>query len=67
MLMNYEQRWTTGGPKAPGTTWTAGETSKNSIFELQNLPTGQKVWVQIRACNARGKSPWSDPASVRVP
>ncbi len=63
----YEQRWTTGDPNAPATTWTAGETSKKSYFELKPLPSGQKVWVQIRACNARGKSPWSDPACVRVP
>ena len=62
----YELRWTTGDPNAPATTWTP-ETSKKSSFELKPLPTGQKVWLQIRAVNARGKSPWSDPACVRVP
>lgn len=34
---------------------------------LTGLPSGQKVWVRIRACNARGKSNWSDPACKRVP
>lgn len=63
----YEIRWTTGDPNAPATTWNMGETSKKSSFELQALPTGQKVWVQARAVNARGKSPWSDPACARVP
>lgn len=66
MVDYYELRWTTGDPNAPATTWTP-ETSKKSSFELKPLPAGQKVWVQIRAINARGKSPWSDPACVRVP
>lgn len=36
-----------------------------SRFELTGLPSGQKVWVRIRAVNARGKSNWSDPACKR--
>lgn len=63
----YEIRWTTGDPAAPATVWNPGETSKKSVFEIKNLPTGQKAWVQLRAVNARGKSAWSDPACVRVP
>ena len=30
-------------------------------------PTCQMIWVQMRACNTHGKSPWSDPATIRVP
>lgn len=63
----YEISYTTTDPNAPGTTWQHADTSKKSRFELSGLPTGQKVWVRIRACNARGKSIWSDPASKRVP
>ncbi len=63
----YERRWTTADPNAATTAWTAGDTSKKSRFELTGLPAGQKIWVQVRACNTRGKSPWCDPASVRVP
>jgi hypothetical protein len=55
-----------GNPQSnPG--WQFANTSKKSRFDLSSLPTGQKVWVQLRACNARGKSPWSDPACKRVP
>jgi hypothetical protein len=35
--------------------------------KLTALPSGQKVWGRLRACNARGKSNWSDPACRRVP
>ncbi|MCB1089587.1 MAG: fibronectin type III domain-containing protein, partial [Verrucomicrobiae bacterium] len=63
----YEIRFTTGDPGAPGTAWTLHSTSKKSVFELDGLPSGQMVWVQVRAINARGRSPWSDPACKRVP
>jgi hypothetical protein len=32
-----------------------------------SMPSGQKIWVRFRACNARGKSNWSDPACIRLP
>jgi hypothetical protein len=63
----YEIRFTTGDPNAASPGWQFADTSRKSRFDLAGLPTGQKVWVQLRACNARGKSPWSDPASKRVP
>jgi hypothetical protein len=63
----YEIRYTTGDPNGANPGWQFAATSKKSRFDLSDLPTGQKVWVQLRACNARGKSPWSDPASKRVP
>jgi hypothetical protein len=63
----HEIQYTATDPNAPGVVWQFAGTSKKSRFDLENLPTGQKVWVQVRACNARGKSPWSDPACKRVP
>jgi hypothetical protein len=63
----YEIRFTTTDPNAPGTVWTLHSTSKKSIFDVRNLPSGQLVWISIRAINSRGESVWSDPASKRVP
>lgn len=63
----HEIRATTGDPNAPTTTWRYTETSPNSSFHMENLPSGQIIWVQMRACNSHGKSPWSDPSTIRVP
>lgn len=63
----YEIRYTTSDPNGASPAWQFADTSRKSRFDLSGLPTGQKVWVQLRACNARGKSPWSDPACKRVP
>ncbi|MCB1062105.1 MAG: hypothetical protein KDN20_04180 [Verrucomicrobiae bacterium] len=63
----YEIRYTTGDPLGDTPGWQFADTSKKSRFELSSLPSGEKVWIAVRACNARGKSPWSDPACKRVP
>jgi hypothetical protein len=63
----WEMRFTTTDPTAPTTVWPFTETSPKSSFEMDGLPSGQIVWGEIRACNTHGKSPWSDPATVRVP
>ena len=63
----YEIQYTTSDPLGPNPNWQFADTSKKSRFELTGLPSGQKVWVRIRAVNARGKSNWSDPACKRVP
>ena len=63
----YEIQYTANDPFLATTTWTFADTSKKSNFDLAGLPSGQKIWVQLRACNARGKSNWSDPACKRVP
>jgi|JI6StandDraft_1071083.scaffolds.fasta_scaffold01378_12 hypothetical protein len=63
----YEIQYTTSDPLGPTPNWQHADTSKKSRFELTGLPSGQKVWVRIRAVNARGKSNWSDPACKRVP
>ena len=63
----YEIQYTTADPLGSTPNWLHADTSKKSRFELTGLPSGQKVWVRLRACNARGKSNWSDPACKRVP
>ena len=63
----YEIQFTTSDPLGPAPVWHFADTSKKSRFELTGLPSGQKVWVRLRAVNARGKSNWSDPACKRVP
>ncbi len=63
----YEIQFTTSDPLSAAPTWHFADTSKKSRFELTGLPSGQKIWVRLRACNARGKSSWSDPACKRVP
>ena len=54
-------------PNVPNTVWQHAAVSQRSYFELKNLPSGQKVWVRLRASNTSGTSTWSDPASKRVP
>jgi hypothetical protein len=63
----YEVRVTTSDPNGPEPGWQYREPSRKSTFDLTGLPSGAMVWVAVRACNAQGKSPWSDPASKRVP
>ena len=63
----YEIRATTTDPNASGTVWPFIETSTKSSFDLEGLPTGQMIWAEMRACNSHGKSPWADPATIRVP
>jgi hypothetical protein len=64
---HYEIQFTTVDPNGASPNWQHADTSKKSRFDLSGLPSGEKVWVRLRACNARGKSNWSDPACKRVP
>lgn len=63
----YEIRYTLTDPTTGATNWILHDTSKKSSFEVGGLPSGQIVWISVRACNTRGKSAWSDAASKRVP
>ena len=63
----HEIRFTTTDPNSATPNWQFADTSTKSSFELKGMPSGAKVWVSFRAVNARGKSPWSDPACIRVP
>lgn len=63
----YEIFYTTTDPNSATPDWKFITTSQKSRFDLTGLPSGEKVWVRLRARNARGESPWSDPACKRVP
>lgn len=63
----YQSRWTTDDPSSPTANWRMLSTVKKSSLNLTGLPSGQKIWFQVQAANARGQGPWSDPASKRVP
>jgi len=67
ILDYHEIRYTTSDPLCATPNWQFADTSKKSRFDLENMPSGQKIWVRLRACNARGKSNWSGPACIRVP
>ncbi|HEY0552537.1 MAG TPA: hypothetical protein VGF13_23255, partial [Verrucomicrobiae bacterium] len=34
--------------------------------EITGQPSGQKLWSRVRAVNAVGPGPWSDPASCMI-
>ena len=38
-----------------------------SSWKLTGLPSGQRVWVRVRANGSGGEGPWSDPATKIVP
>jgi len=63
----YEIQHTQDDPNGANPNWVLADTAKKSRFELSGLPTGVKIWVRLRAVNAKGKSPWCDPATCRVP
>ena len=67
MVDFYEIAWTTTDPNLATTVWQYLSPSKKSNFERQGLPTGVKIWMRVRGTNTTGTSPWSDPASTRVP
>ncbi|HBJ86911.1 MAG TPA: hypothetical protein DDZ88_24240 [Verrucomicrobiales bacterium] len=41
--------------------WRMLSTVKKSSLNLTGLSSGQKIWFQVQAANARGQGPWSDP------
>lgn len=50
------------------TSWTFAETSSASKTSITGLPSGNKIWVRVRALGPKKiRSPWSDPAVKRVP
>jgi hypothetical protein len=52
---------------SPVETWAIGEevTSKTTLTG-HGFPTGQRIWIEVRAVNAAGHGPWSDPATIVV-
>jgi hypothetical protein len=51
----------------PTPNWKMGEyTSSKTTLIDQTFPLGQRIWVEVRAVNAAGAGPWSDPATIIV-
>jgi hypothetical protein len=60
----YEAHWTLD---PNGSTWSETQTFPNSrSFKFSGLTRGKDVWVRVRARNAVGVGPWSDPATIMV-
>ncbi len=58
----------TSADPVTSTSWAFAETSSGSKTSLDGLPSGNKIWVRVRALGPKKiKSPWSDPAVKRVP
>ncbi len=53
---------------APIGPWTMLEDSfTKSNFDIPGLQSGSHVWVETRATNPAGPSPWSNPSDIYVP
>ena len=62
----YLARWCVGD--APAEPWTMLEDSfSKSNFDIPNLQSGSHVWVEARATNSAGPSPWSNSSDIYVP
>ena len=54
------------GPNPSGS-WLNGDPALKSNFDLEDLTSGDRVWVRLQAVGTAGTGPWSDPVSVIVP
>jgi hypothetical protein len=48
------------------TGWALKGTSKTSTWTVEDLTSGDKVWVRARAVNSADSGPWSSPVCRRV-
>jgi hypothetical protein len=46
--------------------WTMCATSPHQVCVVGKLVSGGKYWFRVRATNAHGEGPWSNPVAVRV-
>lgn len=46
--------------------WKAMEMCLKQTCSVKGLASGGKFWFRVRASNAHGTGPWSNPAAVRV-
>jgi len=60
----FEYQITTDPAGATG--WVLKGTSKPSKWTVEDLTSGDKVWVRARAKNSKGEGPWSSPVCRRV-
>jgi len=49
------------------TSWTPAVNVARPKVTLVGLPSGQKRWLRVRAFNAQGAGPWSDPSCRMIP
>ena len=50
------------------TSWVLFDSCNTASLSLEDLTSGTKQWVRVRAVGAdNGKGPWSDPAAKTVP
>ena len=49
------------------TSWHDATPSSVSKTVIENLTSGTRMWVRVRAINKKGPGPWSDPATKIVP
>ncbi len=62
----YLARWCVGD--APVEPWTMLENSfTKSNFDIPGLVSGSHVWIEARATNPAGPSPWSNSSDIYVP
>lgn len=63
-IRTYEGQWTLDPNAGP---WSDIETFPNSrSFKWTGLGRGKDTWFRVRARNAIGAGPWSDPATMMV-
>jgi hypothetical protein len=62
---SYEVQ-STSNPNAPET-WEHEGVVMRARMTIQDLESGKKRWVRVRALNSFGAGPWSDPGCAMVP
>jgi hypothetical protein len=53
-------------PPAP-TSWTLRSSATKTRADVNGFVSGVRIWLRVRAVNAAGEGPWSDPAVKTVP
>lgn len=61
----YELRFTYDefGPDAR---WISVPPQTATTFEVRDLESGKKIWIQVRSINTKGVSEWCDPANFMI-
>lgn len=65
LAATYEVQCTTGSPIAGP--WETVAQPTASTVTLTGQTSGSRCWVRVRGIGAKGRGPWSDPATKIVP